>query len=1379
VPFDIQKNEYDILIPQKLNGNKYNWVMGDYLPEGKTLMTGDIIFDKDTLKFYEYKGKTKTMIGSDGKEIPIPKESLMRLPIMVQKELLRQFFNIKHFYDNDGKETFKYFDEFWVEWAKKIADSEGNNVEFYKVDGNDNKILNDKDAKVELYMLKAREEMILKATDVLNDVSIDKLVVNDILTDDMKNEIKRILNTDLEQSVLKKIKYGEDGQPVLDEDGNIVYYYEYTRKFHVEQDKDDDFIERDIYGHEVKVFDKWLDVTAPNVKYYRFGKTFTILDTKERDEIIVKLVNSGADEFTSKMIKSKGGDISFSVDFNIEDENGVEIPFEVIYNEINWVEGVDYIQEGQTITLNMVDKPGQKVIIRRNDEFELEDIVVLERKDLVFVEVWHEEVDKTGFIFPFGNVQFQGNEVDGIPTTPFEHNFYEEIDGENVLIENGNVSYCRAYDKGNIIYNYYDNDTFVSLTDEERAFVDKTFEDDATLGKGWKIDELTDDERQKIFNNSDHQLYFDGDKLIQIRYRTRVVGLNLFNNYFKGNSEYMSEGLRFQGSSPIVSTIVVKEEGEDKFGSPIIKRIQVFKGDNLIIASSENSLLYKEGKLYDDALFTVEEKTDLSYNGYVYAIPIGIIHRRNQGVYHEQYNSNGTSFFINGIKVAEDRSDFQDDITGFTLIDENGATLETASTGRDRKAKFKQMLNWLFNVKYKAGGSMVSKTTYRPDGLLYDEINVNDIIDLRIDANDQRRRIENLEEITTKHYEEFKDFEEFTNLTFKQTKSYINATADLIYNHISEVESSIRKDMVSEDTKLQKEIDVTNVNLADLSANVFTKDITTNLLIDTFYTISDLSTNDSYESGKKPTRDEISGIIESLVEDMEGPYTKVEFQKFIVKVLSLCSDKFVLDSNELDKWVRRLSVKDLSLNPETEIYSRGETLELIEEGLKLASASRVLPPVGSDDVKNWGFIGKRYSGWLGTKHLDLKKDFLDEKKKPVAEKIVNCKKLTGQHKDMYGKIWNNGKFPGPTIWGNVHNYHAIYSAWIFVVEPFKLEYVKMNGDDPHAIFINGERIASNKYCCRNTAYSYDFKVRGWYRIDAIYSEHQGGHYVQLGWNPLDYKDKIKWMTTKNMDESVEITKLRLNNWASKNHNLISTIKGDATGYFTKQEVKLIMIEGIKRIIKDIFAQGLKVSDEDIQTFNKNKIEIWLYNENKDDPGKFTAIESDFVVQDGVDENGNKYSRPDTFVAPINMEGNYNKQEVVEIVRKGLELVNGLDAVDDETITNWVDRLNIKIKMDNIKYFTKQQIDRLIKDGLEYIIGLDKVTSYEISAWLDNHISNSDLQHGGTDKDRIFVDANGNDLSVSDPSKSYTKEELKTIITNKIKEILGAQPLLNS
>lgn len=1384
VPFEIIKNQFDIVVPQRLAGHEYQWIMGDGLPESKYLSKNDVIIDKVNMKFYKFIGNTRGVtVVENGVNVfkPTKRESLLRQTEDIQKEILRQY-NKLPLNLNPG-EYWDSFDGLWGATAKKLSDAALVPLTYFVPNAQGKMILNTGDIRVVEYLNLAKANMIEAATHVLNDAAIDAFEVTAIMTEPVKTEIKRVLNTNLDQFVLKTPKLNSEGEAVLDEEGNIVYLYSYTRNFRVETrynatTKKNEFITRAINGTETVITGVWEDITAPKVGYYRFGKTFTILSTKKKDQIVVRLLESGAEVFTSKRVVSGGGEIVFAIDFNIEEDNGTEIPFEVIYEEINWTEGVDYIQEGQKVTLTMINTVGQNVIIRRNDEFNMIDIVVLERKDLVFIETWHEVVSETGFIFPFGNVQYQGTSSDGVNTVVFDHEFYDTVAGQTTKITDGATKYCQAYQKGNTVYNYYAGTVFDQVNETDKKYVDKTFVEDKTIGRGWKLSGLNEVERTKIFHNADHNLYYDGENLIQVRYRTRCVALNLFNNFFKGTSDYMSEGLKFQGKSPITSRIVTREIGEwttaedrEKAGSPKTETIQIFAGGNLIISTSPNSLLYKQGKLFDDALFTVEEPTDLSHNGVVNAIPIALVSRRNQGVYHPDFNTNGTGFFINGIFVSEDKEDFADDITGFSLVDEKGATLQTSSVGRDRKAKFKVMLNWLFSTDYKAGGSMVSKTTYRPDGLLYDEISTRDIFDLRIDANDQRKRIENLESGLATTNKNLSDFSKETGIKFEQTNNYINTTANLIYTHIAKTESAIRKDMTEKDTALTLGLETTNTHLADLSANVFTKDVSTAILIDTILGLTDYNTTAAFVAGVRPSREEITGMVEAFVENMEGSYTQVEFMKFLTTVIKLVTNKTMLSAEDINKWIRRLSVKNLGMDPTQEkmaaIYSRAETLELIYEGLMLASASRVLPPAGSDALTNWSWKGTRYNGFLGSKNLDLRMDFLENGRVPVATKTIKTTDFKQTFTDVQGNVWNSGNIAGPIVWGNVHAYHAIYTTWIFVNTPFKIENARLNGDDSHALFINRELMGRNKYCCRDTAYTFDFAVPGWYRIDLVYSENQGGHYVQLGWNPSDYVSKIKYMTTKNMDDAVEITKLRLDNWGSKQKTLVATIKGDASDYFTKLEAKLILIEGLLRIRNHILTKGTNVTEDDLNKFhtvgdvNFAGLESWMENVNGD--GKFTSL--GYEVQPGKTPSGADYVRSDEFRPIVNTAGKYNKAEVIEIIRKGLQLVNGIDSLNSNDVEKWVTRLNISITMTTPLYYTIAQVDALLKNGANYLAGMDTVTSFEISSWLDNHILT---------KGSVFTDWNGVDLAQPTDTNAYTKVNLRTTIINKFKEILGAE-----
>jgi hypothetical protein len=116
---------------------------------------------------------------------------------------------------------------------------------------------------------------------------------------------------------------------------------------------------------------------------------------------------------------------------------------------------------------------------------------------------------------------------------------------------------------------------------------------------------------------------------------------------------------------------------------------------------------------------------------------------------------------------------------------------------------------------------------------------------------------------------------------------------------------------------------------------------------------------------------------------------------------------------------------------------------------------------------------------------------------------------------------SNGGFGGSTygnIFGDLDSYHCLIYTNIFVEKEFRVTVSNFNGDDPHAIFIDGVFVHGNTGCCVDTSYIYTFKP-GWHRIDLIYSEGGGGDFIRMGWNPKDYTGNIKDMTPHRAGEN--------------------------------------------------------------------------------------------------------------------------------------------------------------------------------------------------------------------------------------------------------------------
>ena len=177
----------------------------------------------------------------------------------------------------------------------------------------------------------------------------------------------------------------------------------------------------------------------------------------------------------------------------------------------------------------------------------------------------------------------------------------------------------------------------------------------------------------------------------------------------------------------------------------------------------------------------------------------------------------------------------------------------------------------------------------------------------------------------------------------------------------------------------------------------------------------------------------------------------------------------------------------------------GEKLDVIGN----IALSGIFKGTGTGENKNfasydWHWLGRRYSGYVSDVRLKLYEYFYTTTA-AVAEAYVNCY-------DM-----NSVNYMGENIWGDVHNYHSIFTTHIYVKRQFTVSSVVLNGDDPYALWIDGAYVTGADSCCTGVTYSYTF-TQGWHRLDLIYSEAAGGHFISLGWNPKDYTDYIAAMT---------------------------------------------------------------------------------------------------------------------------------------------------------------------------------------------------------------------------------------------------------------------------
>jgi hypothetical protein len=119
----------------------------------------------------------------------------------------------------------------------------------------------------------------------------------------------------------------------------------------------------------------------------------------------------------------------------------------------------------------------------------------------------------------------------------------------------------------------------------------------------------------------------------------------------------------------------------------------------------------------------------------------------------------------------------------------------------------------------------------------------------------------------------------------------------------------------------------------------------------------------------------------------------------------------------------------------------------------------------------------------------------------------------GGYLNTIDDVDSTGGFGGSTygnMFGDLSTYHCLIYTNIYVDKEFTVNITTFNGDDPHAIFVDGKFVHGRIPCCTDTAYSYTF-TQGWHRIDLIYSEGGGGDWIRMGWNPKDYTANISDM----------------------------------------------------------------------------------------------------------------------------------------------------------------------------------------------------------------------------------------------------------------------------
>ncbi|OHU87816.1 MULTISPECIES: hypothetical protein [Pseudoalteromonas] len=213
--------------------------------------------------------------------------------------------------------------------------------------------------------------------------------------------------------------------------------------------------------------------------------------------------------------------------------------------------------------------------------------VVTTRKDLVFLETWHEDISDKDIVYPLGNVQYGIGNYNGI------------------TLSNNKVA--QSYS----------------------AFGEW---DTATQGNGAKWSSLSDEQKTVFLAQPEHNIYYDphANALIQVRYRIRVVeGYSDHWNDVRPavpevTTEWALAGRKriayVQGSSATVSKTVFVKKSHNQ---------TLLSSDDLGIAEGEGQTMGVSSHSGTKPM----------------AVPIALVQRLNQGAYHPVFNPMGTAQF--------------------------------------------------------------------------------------------------------------------------------------------------------------------------------------------------------------------------------------------------------------------------------------------------------------------------------------------------------------------------------------------------------------------------------------------------------------------------------------------------------------------------------------------------------------------------------------------------------------------------------------------------------------------------------------------------------------------------------------------------------------
>lgn len=215
----------------------------------------------------------------------------------------------------------------------------------------------------------------------------------------------------------------------------------------------------------------------------------------------------------------------------------------------------------------------------------------ISRSDLVFLESWHEDVSEKDFVYPLGNVQYLGGVTDGMSA---------------------------------IVAGAFSGSGTYSLFGNWQA-------SGALVGKGYVWSGMSDAQKKAFVSNPENNCYLYGDNVIQVRYRMRVVA-------GWGDSWVSVTDIAYETSG--LAQAALRYSGISNYVVARGKRTTLSGGE---LSAISDFLTFGQvtGNREIGTWSTMPTNTPVAYEGKCYALPIALVHRRNQGGYDATYNLNG------------------------------------------------------------------------------------------------------------------------------------------------------------------------------------------------------------------------------------------------------------------------------------------------------------------------------------------------------------------------------------------------------------------------------------------------------------------------------------------------------------------------------------------------------------------------------------------------------------------------------------------------------------------------------------------------------------------------------------------------------------------